>query len=268
LLAANEIVDGRHEVIRAAREQLRRGATQIKVFASGGVIALSGLGELHDLADVEFSTDEMAAAVEVAADHGTYVMAHCQTARAVNRAIDAGVRSIEHGVMLDEQSVERIAAAGAFLVPTLSVYEHLGTKGDPHLEDVKERYKQSVLMAHEAGVALGSGSDCWGGQHPLRGRELALKAAVVGNLSAVMSATAVNARLFGLDDELGSLELGKRADVILVEGNPLDDISVLGDPNRVRIVIKAGAIQKHASERETASRDSADWVAPRIAVSE
>jgi imidazolonepropionase-like amidohydrolase len=250
LFAANEIVDGPEAMVRMAREQLRRGATQVKVFASGGVVSLGRADPERALASVEFSTAEMAAAVGVAIDQGTYVMAHCQTPDSVRRAIDAGVRSIEHGVLLDEESARRIADASAFLVPTLSIYEHVADQVPPErLTAVRKRYAESVAIAQAAHVLLGSGSDSWGAQHPSRANEIALKAKIIGNHNAILSATAVNSQLLGLSDKLGTVEAGKLADLILVEGNPIDDVSILGHRSNLAAIIQHGRLEKLGPDR-------------------
>jgi imidazolonepropionase-like amidohydrolase len=248
LVAGMEVVDGIDEVVRAAREQLRRGATQIKLMASGGVI--SPTDPLHSL---QLSVAEIAAVVEVARSWGTYVMAHCHTTPSVEMALDAGVRSIEHGSILEPETAARIAAEGAFMVPTLQTMESFIAHPDrmglaPEkialLDGFAKQAYQSVKVAHDAGVKLASGSDVVGPWQGRRGEELMYKARVLGAHEAIISATRTNAELFMLEDEIGTVEAGKRADLILVKGQPLDDITLMADPENVVVVLQDGAVVK------------------------
>jgi imidazolonepropionase-like amidohydrolase len=256
LVARTEIVDGPDAVRRAAREQLRRGATQIKVFASGGLASPT-----DPLESLQLSVEEIAAAVEVARDWGTYVLAHCHTSPAMERALDAGVRSIEHGSMLEPSTASRIAAAGAYLVPTLATIEELiadpaGSGLTPAKQaratQIYDAMTASVRLAAEAGVTVASGSDLIGPTQLHRGRELVLKAAILGAEAAIKSATTTNAALFGLADRIGTIEPGKDADLILVAGDPLGHIELLDDPNRIPVVIKAGVVVKDREGRAKA----------------
>ena len=163
LVAGHVIADGIDEVRRAAREQLRRGATQIKLMASGGIISPT-----DPFDSLQLSREEIAVAVEVARGWGTYVMAHCHTSAAMDMAIDAGVRSIEHGSLLEPETAARMAAAGAFMVPTLQTMEVLAAYPDrmglapekvARLRDVAERAYRSIEVARDArrGHRLGLG---------------------------------------------------------------------------------------------------------------
>jgi imidazolonepropionase-like amidohydrolase len=254
LVARSEIVDGPDSVRRAAREQLRRGATQIKVFASGGLASPT-----DPLESLQLSVAEIAAAVEVASDWGTYVLAHCHTSPAMERALEAGVRSIEHGSMLEPSTAARIASAGAFLVPTLVTIEELvadpeGSGLTPAKQaravEIYEAMTASVRLAADAGVTIASGSDLIGPTQLHRGRELVLKAAILGTEAAIASATTTNAALFGLSDRIGTVEPGRDADLILVAGEPLDDVELLADPEKIPVVIKGGALMKDRGRRQ------------------
>ena len=253
LVAGMEIVDGVDEVRRAAREQLRRGATQIKLMASGGVISPT-----DPLDSLQLSLAEISVAVEVARSWGTYVMAHCHTSPAVEMALDAGVRSIEHGSMLEPETAARIAAEGAFMVPTLQTMESFLAHPDrmglaPEkiavLGDFAAHAYRSLEMAHKAGVKLASGSDVVGPWQGRRGEELMFKARVMGAHAAIISATRTNAELFMLEDEIGTIEPGKRADLVLVKGQPLDDISIMAQPDDVVVVLQDGAVVKDREGR-------------------
>lgn len=255
LLAAAEIVDGPDAVRKAAREQLRRGATQIKVFASGGV-----LSPTDPFGSIQFSREELQAAVDVARSWGTYVLAHCHTSPSINNALDAGVRSIEHASITDVSTAKRMAREGAFAVPTLLILDQLrNSESKSSLSD--EQLEKLESVAHEVedslrrlvaeGVRIASGSDIVGPEQRNRASELALKAAILGNEAAIYSATRTNADLFGLSDRIGTVEVGKDADLIAVDGQPLDDIQAVANPTRVRLVIRNGEVVKDLDDRAT-----------------
>ena len=219
LVAGMAVVDGIDEVRRAAREQLRRGATQIKLMASGGVISPT-----DPLDSLQLSVAEISVAVEVARSWGTYVMAHCHTTPSIEMALDAGVRSIEHGSRLEPRTAARIAAEGAFMVPTLQTMESFMAHPDrmgraPEkmalLDEFAAQAYRSIEIALDAGVKLASGSDVVGPWQGRRGEELVYKARVLGAHEAIISATRTNAELFMLADEIGTVEAGKRADLVL-----------------------------------------------------
>jgi len=245
LVAHTEICDGVDEVRRAARTQIRRGATQVKLMASGGVMSPN-----DPLESLQFTVDEMAAAVHEARAFGTYVLAHCHTPGAIANALDAGVRSIEHGSFLDETLAKRMARQGAFLVPTLLILELLAkADGLPEfsrrkLDMVRGEVPGSVAAARAAGVPIASGSDLLGPRQSRRAQELVEKAKQVGPMQAIVSATSTNALLFRLEDRIGTLEEGKDADLVLVQGDPLSDIGLLADPCNVRVVVQRGRIVK------------------------
>lgn len=253
LVSGMAIADGIDEVRKAAREQLRRGATQIKVMASGGIISPTDPFE-----SLQLSVGEIAAVVEVARGWDTYVLAHCHTSPAIEMAIDAGVRSIEHGSLLEPETAARMAAAGAFMVPTLQTMEsflaHPERMGLPpakvaRLRNVAAAAYRSIEVARDAGVRLASGSDVVGPWQGRRGEELMYKARVLGAHEAIISATRTNAQLFGLDDEIGTVEVGKRADLVLVRGEPVQDIAILAEPDNIEVVLKSGAVVKDAAQR-------------------
>jgi len=248
LVAMNEIVDGVDQVRRAAREQLRRGATQIKLFASGGLASPT-----DPLDSLQFSVEEIAAAVEVARGWGTYVLTHSHTSPAIERSIDAGVRSIEHGTFLEPATAARMKSTDTYMVPTLQVIDELAAQGGSSgltpekqalVQSVYDAMRDSVRLADDAGVSVASGSDVIGPEQGNRGREIVLKAALIGAYPAIISATRTNAALFRLEDRIGTVEEGKDADLILVEGQPLDDVAVLARPESIPVVIKGGDVVK------------------------
>ena len=248
LFAYPEICDSPDAVRRAARDQLRRGATQIKVMASGG--AMSPTDELEHS---QFTVEELRAAVYEARAQGTYVLAHVYAPPAIRNALEAGVESIEHGNFLDEETAAAIESTGATYVPTLATYELIDKFGKSggvpetnlrKIRQAKERGEEAVRIAHEAGVTIGSGSDLLGPMQPLKTREFVLKAGIIGNMAAIVSATATNARLFRLDDRIGTVVEGKQADLIVVDGNPVDDLTILESADNVKLVMKDGRVEK------------------------
>jgi imidazolonepropionase-like amidohydrolase len=256
LLARHVIVDGADEVRKAVREQLRRGATQIKLLASGGIASPT-----DPFDSIQFSAAEIAAATEVAAGWHTYVLAHCHTSPAIDVAIANGVRSIEHGSLLEEATARRMKELGVFMVPTLQTIDKLVEHPDwwslqpekvARLKEVQTEAARSTKLAHEIGVQVASGSDVVGPWQGRRGEEVVIKARLIGAHEAIRSATAVNAALFRLEDRIGTVEEGKEADLILVSGEPLDRVELLADPSCVPLVLKAGRVVKDAEVRVAA----------------
>ncbi len=247
LVAHSEIVDGADEVRRAARTQLRRGATQVKLMVSGGVMSPN-----DPLESIQFSVPEIRAAVEEAHAFGKYVMAHAHTAASIQNGLEAGVRSFEHGSMLDEEKAKRIAQQDAFMVPTTVILELLlRWEGMPEFsrqkaELVLGQTADSVRMARAAGAKIGSGSDLLGPRQRRRGAEIVTKAKLLGAMDAILSATHVNAELFRMEDRIGTVEIGKDADLILVDGQPLDDVGVLVDARNFPLVVRGGVVVKDA----------------------
>lgn len=243
------VCDGVDAVRKAAREQLRTGADQIKVMASGG--AMSPADELDS---TQFSADELRAAVEEASAAGTYVMAHAYSAAAVRHCLAAGVRSIEHGNLIDADTAKLLAEHDAFLVPTLITYDLLAREGARHgvpaanlakINQAREQGMEALRLAAEAGVRIASGSDLLGELQVHKARELALKAQVLGPMGALVAATRTNGELFGLGDKIGTVEPGKAADLLVVDGDPLTDIELLADSDRLAVICKDGRLVKN-----------------------
>jgi imidazolonepropionase-like amidohydrolase len=245
-----QLADGPDRVLWAAREELRRGADQLKVMAGGGVMSPT-----DRLEATQFSLPELRAAVGAARAAGTYVLAHAYTPDAIGQAVAAGVRSIEHGNLLDEPTAQLLAEHGVFLVPTLVTYEKLYEGGEriglrrenlDKLAVVIDAGLESLRIAQAAGVKIGSGSDLLGPLSRHRGRELALKAQVLGAMGAIVASTRTNAELLGLADEIGTVAVGKRADLIVVDGDPLEDPALLGRPETTPVVVTDGRPYKLA----------------------
>jgi len=177
-------------------------------------------------------------------------MAHAYTARAINRALACGVTSIEHGNLLDEKSVMLFKKHDAFLVPTLVTYRALAEEGVaaglpaamvPKVAEVVEAGVRALRVAHQGGVKIVYGTDLLGSMHRRQLEEFAIRAAVQSPIELIRSATSTAAALFRLSDEIGTVQPGKRADLLVVDGDPLADIGVLQDPDRfLKLVVKDG----------------------------
>jgi imidazolonepropionase-like amidohydrolase len=246
LLAATELVDGVDAVRRAARMQIRRGATQVKLMVSGGVMSPN-----DPIDSLQFSVPEIRAAVEEAEAFGKYVMAHCHTSAAMKNALTAGVRSLEHASILDEETARMAAAQDAYLVPTMVILEILARSdaipafSREKLDRVRGEVAKSVGVARAANVHIGSGSDLLGPRQGRRASEIAEKARHMGAMDAIVSATRTNAALFRMEDRIGTVEVGKDADLILVDGDPIADVGVLVDGRNIKLVMKQGEIAKN-----------------------
>jgi imidazolonepropionase-like amidohydrolase len=195
----------------------------------------------------------MAAACYEARTVGKIALAHVYTPQGILNALAAGVRSIEHGNFLDEESAAAIGAAGAFFVPTLTTYTlisaHGAAQGIPRkmldkIDKAKARGLESLKVALAAGIPIASGSDVLASMQPFKALELGLKAQVLGAHAAILSATRTNAELFGMADRIGTVQEGLLADLILVAGQPVDDIAVLQDARNVRLVMRDGRVLK------------------------
>ena len=245
------IADGVPEVRKAARDELRKGATQIKIMASGGVASPS-----DPIWNLQYSEDEIRAIVWEARSWRTYVMAHAYTAEAILRCVEFGVRSIEHANLIDAEAAAYCAARGAFVVPTLATYNALKRHGRAlgfpdaglaKLDDVREAGLKSLELLKAAGVKLGFGTDLLGEMHAHQLTEFAIRAEVLSPLEVVRSATAGNAELFDRAGLLGCVAEGARADLIVVEGNPLENLAMFsGQGERIPVIMKAGVVQKNA----------------------
>jgi imidazolonepropionase-like amidohydrolase len=241
-----QVADGVDEVRRAVREELRKGARQIKLFVSGGVVSPTDPIDMP-----QFTADEIRAAVQEASTRGTYVMAHCHTDEGAARCVDLGVRSIEHGSDISESTALSMAARNAFVVPTLSVISVLRRYSDsirvpPAARDkIKGLYEStlsSIEVCMRAGVKIGLGSDLFGHEfHPLQAEELALRAEVSRPIDILRSATSINAELLQLSGEIGCIKPGAFADVLVVNGDPLTSLEGFREAQaNIPLVMKGG----------------------------
>lgn len=239
------VVDGVSAVRHAARDEIRRGAHHIKIMAGGGVASPT------DRVDsTQFSVEEIEAVVEEATAANRYVTAHAYTARAINRALRAGVRGIEHGNLLDDESIELFLEHNAFLTMNLVTYWALMEEGREHglpqdnwekVSDVLEGGKVALEKAHKGGVNLCYGSDLLGGMQRHQAREFEVRAEFMPVLDIVRSATTTAARLLQREGELGVIAPGAHADLIAATTDPLGDVSVLAE-SRFDWVMQGGVL--------------------------
>ena len=248
--AIGVICDGVAEVRRAVREEVRRGAHHIKVYLSGAVDSPS------DRVDsTQFSIEELTAIVEEATAANIYVTGHAYTSRAINRGLECGVRCIEHGNLMDASSIPLFREHGAFYVPTIVTYQALADRarrgllpGDiaAKLGEVIEGALRALEMAHAAGLPIVYGTDLFADMHDQQLREFLIRAEIQPPADLIRSATSTAARLLRREGELGVLAPGALADLLVLDGNPLDDISVLTTPERtLKLIMKEGMIYKN-----------------------
>ncbi|GAA4873131.1 amidohydrolase family protein [Saccharopolyspora cebuensis] len=245
------VVDGADEMRKAVREELRRGAHHIKLHASGGV---SSLGDR--IGSTQYSADELRAAVEEAEAAGRYVTVHAYPPHAINRALEAGVRCVEHGNLLDERTIELLLERDAFLVPTLVTYHALQEEGREHglpqaswekVAEVLDGGLGALERAARAGVRLAYGSDLLGGMQRKQNEEFRIRAEVQSPLEVLRAATTNAAQLVGMAGEIGTLAPGAHGDLIVVDGDPLDDVAVLADPANIRAVVQGGQVVRETT---------------------
>jgi imidazolonepropionase-like amidohydrolase len=252
------VVDGVDDVRRAARDELTKGATQIKVMASGGVASPN-----DPIGNTGYSMDELRAIVAEADAWETYVMAHAYTPKAIRRAVEAGVRTIEHGNLVDEETAKLLRQRDVFVVPTLITYDMLSSEGPAlglpaesiaKIDDVRLVGREAIALLHRVGVRMGYGSDLLGESHVHQTEELRIRAEIVGNLESLRSATTVAAEILQRKSQLGVVAPGAIADLLVVRGDPLKEINVLvGQGERLEAIVKDGGfIKNELSERSTA----------------
>jgi imidazolonepropionase-like amidohydrolase len=248
--AIGVICDGVPEVRRAVREEVRRGAHHIKVYLSGAVDSPS------DRVDsVQFSLEELRAISEEAAAANIYVAGHAYTSRAINRGLECGVRSIEHGNLMDSSSIPLFREYGAFYVPTIVTYQALAGKArDGQLPAEVAAKLQEVIggalgaleLAHQAGLEIAYGTDLFADLHDHQLQEFIIRAEVQPPADLIRSATTTAARLLRLENQAGVIAPGAFADLLVIDGNPLADIRVLTTPQQsLKLIMKDGRIYKN-----------------------
>lgn len=234
-LAGNlgQVVDGVDELRKAVRENLRQGAHQIKLMVSGGIASPT-----DPIWMLQFSEEEISAAVDEATRRRSYVMAHAYTAETISRAVKLGVRSIEHGNLIDKAAAKAVAQHNAYVVPTLVIYHSLESYGKSlgapqtmldKLTEVKSKGLDAIETCIDAGVKLGLGTDLLGDLHAHQLEELKIRSQIQSPFEVLHSATAVNAEIVQKSTELGCIKEGAYADLLIVDGNPLEDLSLIYD---------------------------------------
>ena len=247
------VCDGVTALRRACREEVRRGAHHIKLMVSGGVASPT-----DRIDSTQFSEEEIRAAVEEAEAANLYVMVHAYTARAINRALRCGAKTVEHGNLLDEGSIDLFLENDAFLVPTLSIYQGLADEGVEaglpqelynKVFDVLDAGKRALDMAYSGGVKMAYGTDLLGQMHRRQLDEFSIRGAIIPAIEVLRAATCNAADLLGLAGQLGELVTGATADLLVMDGNPLDDLSVMTQPDtNLRVIMKEGRIYKNTLE--------------------
>jgi len=245
--------DGPDDVRRAVREQIRAGADAIKMMATGGVIT-PGV----EPGSPQFTLEELKAGAEEAHKAGRKIAAHAQGNEGIKNSLRAGFDTIEHGIYLDDEAIALLLEKKAVLVPTLSAPFNIMEKGEKSgipsfiiekTRRVKDAHVASIKKAHKAGVPIASGADS-GTPFNLHGenlRELELLVGIgLSPMEAIVSATRIAAETLGLGSRLGTLQPGKLADLIVVEGDPLEDIAVLQRKDKMVAVMKDGQFYKRS----------------------
>ncbi|MFM7347224.1 MAG: amidohydrolase family protein [Tagaea sp.] len=245
------VADGVDAVRKAAREEIKGGADFIKIMASGGVASPT-----DPIDFLGYSRDEIEAIVEECANSKTYVAAHAYTAEAIARAVECGVRTIEHGNLVDAATAKLMARKDAFAVPTLVTYDALANEGAAlglppesvaKIENVRGAGLRSLEIFRKAGVKMAFGSDLLGEMHRHQSTEFTIRARVLPAHEVIASATSVAAELLRMEGKLGAIAPGAFADLLVVDGDPLKDIGVLtGQGERLLAIMKGGAFVKNA----------------------
>lgn len=251
--AMGRICDGVPEVQRAAREEIKGGAQFIKVMADGGISSPS-----DPIGYQTFSVAELEAIVEVARSFGTYVAAHLYDDAAIVRALDCGIESIEHGNLMSDDTIARIAREGQVVVPTNITYDRLAKDGASFglppesvakIADVRDAGLACLEKLHKAGVTVGYGSDLLGGMHPHQSGEFTLRGRYLPADAVIRSATVDAAKVLRMEGEIGTISPGAHADLIVVDGNPLEDLSLLtGQGAHMPLIMQAGKVKKRSTD--------------------
>jgi imidazolonepropionase-like amidohydrolase len=244
------LADGPDEVRKAAREQMRQGADQVKLMVSGGVASP------HDpLESIQFSIEEITAAVEEAHAFGRYVLTHAYTPEAITRAVNCGVRTIEHGNMVDAPTAKLMAKKGVYMIPNLVTYEAMKRRArELGMPDVMLEKNDEVLKSgyrelehcRTAGVKMAYGSDLLGALEDEQTGEFRIRGEVMPAIDVIRSATLIGAEVVRQEGKLGTIAPGAYADLLVVDGDPLKDLGLFqdGGPN-LAAIMKAGKFHKN-----------------------
>src|ERR1700744_1062449 len=244
------IADGISEVRRAVREEMRQGCDQVKIMMSGGVAS-----RYDPLDSLQFSEGEVKAAVEEAHAFGRYVCAHAYTPEAITRAAISGVRTIEHGNLIDDASAKLMADKGMFLVANLVTYFEMKRRAAEYGMSAEMLAKndlvidgalKSLEICKRHGIPVAYGTDLLGQLQVAQSEEFTLRAQVLSPAEIIRSATTVGAQVVRMEGKLGCLKAGAFADILVVDGNPLKDLKVLqGQGQHLQAIVKGGRFHKN-----------------------
>jgi len=249
----SRLCDGADDCRKAAREQFREGADFIKICTTGGVLSERDLPSSS-----QFTMDEIRAIVEEAQRVGSFVAAHAEGTEGIKNAIKAGVKTIEHGDFIDDEGINLMLENGNILIPTFSIGERIISEGEKYkvpewglkkMRQLWEVQSENFKRAKKAGVKIAAGTDFGGGPlTPLGENAQELEILVKEGLTpmeAIIAGTKTASEALNMKDKIGTLEAGKFADLIVVNGDPLSDISILRKAENIKIVVKGGKIEKH-----------------------
>ncbi|MDR1708748.1 MAG: amidohydrolase family protein [Candidatus Accumulibacter sp.] len=244
ILHCGYIVDGVVEVRKACRDILRQGADFIKIMAAGGC------GSPTDSLDaIQFSPEEIQAAVWEAQAQGTYVAAHCYSVRSIRHCLENGVYTIEHGNYIDKPTAQFLKDKNAVLVPTITTYQVIAEKGPElgfpdyfvrKIRMVVDAALEGLANAWAVGCTIASGSDVVGAAQPYKNYEIEQKAKVMGPMQAIVATTLTNAKLLKMDDIVGTVEPGKYADLVMMDSDPLENPAIFKDRDRMVMIMQDG----------------------------
>ena len=244
------VADGVDECLKAVREELRRGAHCIKIMGSGGVTSPTDPIWMN-----QYREDEVRAIVNETTERRTYTSAHCHPISAIRRSVEFGVRCIEHGTLIDDDTARFVAGRGAYVVPTMAIIfalVELGKKlGFPPQSQEKAEiaFRQAMTgleSMRKAGVLLGLGTDLIGATYVRQCREFSIRREVFTPVEILRQATSVNAEILMQQDRLGCVKPGAHADLLVVDGDPLTDIELLAaDGRNLRLIMRAGELVKN-----------------------
>ena len=243
------IADGPDAVRAAAREQMRQGADQVKIMCSGGVAS-----PYDPLESLQYTPEEIRAATDEAANFGRYVCAHAYTPEAITRAVTNGVRTIEHANLIDEPTAKLVAKKNGFVIANLVTYTAMKERGASFgmtremlakNDRVLEAGKRSLEILKRAGVPVGYGSDLLGALQVEQSREFMIRSEVLTPIEIIRQATLVGAQIVREEGRLGVIEPGARADLLVVDGDPLRGLSCLGDQGaHLSLIVRSGSVYK------------------------
>lgn len=244
------VADGVDACIAAAREQFRRGAHTIKIMASGGVASPADPVWMN-----QYREDEICAIVDECTARRSYASAHCHPASAIRRCVQCGVRCIEHGTLIDDDTAALVAESGAYVVPTLAILYAMADYGraqrlpdhiQAKLEEVRAGAMEGLQRMREAGIKLGFGTDLLGPLYTQQCREFLLRREVFSPLEILRQATSIGAEVLQLSGKLGCVAADAHADLIVVDGDPLQDIGLLAENGRrVPLIMRGGEIVRN-----------------------